>query len=149
MAKKRNKHHKAYTDVFVDVPEGSSGDWSISRFTVSPRDASIFNLGENIDDGLKRYIKPGTYTRLMYKDTVVMSDTPAEKIEHRVFIIKAKGHILINGLGLGYAVKACCQKNCVKRITVIEKSSDVIKLCAAHYTAKYPDKVKGHDYHRQ
>ena len=141
MVRKRRRKRKNTADIFVDVPEGKSGDWSIVRFTVSNGEASIFNLGEDIYGDYKRYIKPGVYTRLMYKDTIVMSDTPAEKMDHREFISKAKGRVLMNGLGLGYAVKACCQKKTVQHITVIEKSADVIKLCGTHYLTRYSDKV--------
>lgn len=128
--------------VIVDVPEGVAGDWRIEKFTVSQVEADLFNFGNSRNARSGRDIDPDTYTRLMYQGTVVMSDTPAEKRDHIEFISRAKRHILINGLGLGYAVEACGRKSSVQRITVIEMSSDVLLLSKQHYLNKYPDKVE-------
>jgi hypothetical protein len=137
------KHRMMYPmQVIVDVPEGVAGDWRIEKITVSQVEADLFNFGNSLNGCSDRDIDPGTYTRLMYQGTVVMSDTPAEKRDHLEFISRAKGHILINGLGLGYAVEACGRKSSVQRITVIEKSSDVLLLSKQHYLNKYPDKVE-------
>lgn len=123
------------------MPEGKSGDWKIERYTVTDMDALMFNIRNDLRLESDRNIKPGTYTRLMCKSTVVMSDTPAEKGDHIQFFEQAKGQILINGLGLGYAIEVCCRKPKVKHITVIEKSPDVIKLSGTHYLRRYPDKL--------
>jgi len=128
-------------EIFVDVPKGRSGDWRIERYAVSERDALMFNIRNECRYASDRNIKPGTYTRLMCRYTVVMSDTPAEKRDHIEFIKRAKGQILINGLGLGYAIEVCCRKGTVEHITVIEKSPDVIKLSGPHYLKRYPDKL--------
>jgi len=128
--------------IAIDVPEGVAGDWKIEKFTVSQQEANLFNFVNTLNGRSNRDIDPGTYTRLMYKDIVVMSDTPAEKRDHLEFISRAQGNILINGLGLGYAVEACGRKSTVRHITVIEKSSDVLLLSKQHYLDKYPDKVE-------
>jgi hypothetical protein len=128
--------------IAVDVPEGVSGDWRVERFTVPQENANFFNIQQYFEGNPDRYIEAGTYTRLMYTDIIVMSDTSAEKRDHLEFLIRAKGNILINGLGLGYAIEACCRKTSVKTITVIEKSSDVIWLCKQHYLNKYPCKLE-------
>jgi spermidine synthase len=49
------------------------------------------------------------------------------------FIYKAEGHVLINGLGLGVCLKAVLEKKEVIKVTVIEKSEDVIKLVAPSF----------------
>lgn len=128
--------------ISVDVPEGVSGDWKVERFTVPQEYAIFFNMQKCLEGNPDRCIEAGTYTRLMYTDIIVMSDTPAEKRDHLEFVIRAKGNILINGMGLGYAIEACCRKTSVKSITVIEKSSDVIWLCKQHYLNRYPGKVE-------
>jgi hypothetical protein len=70
----------------------------------------------------------------MRHGTVVMSDTPAEKQDHYGFVHAAKGHCLINGLGIGMCLKAVLLKESVTAVTVVEKSADVIALVAPYYT---------------
>ena len=52
----------------------------------------------------EEYIPPGRYTRLMLHGSVMMSDTPSERISNRFFVMNAHGRILIAGLGLGLIV---------------------------------------------
>lgn len=117
----------------VSVPEGSRGKWTVSRFTVDKDSPGMLYLS------LKgRGIAPGTYTQLVHeKRGVVMSDTPAEKRDHSFFVHEAKGHVLINGLGIGMALNAILQDRRpgmeVERVTVVEIDQDVIDLVGPHY----------------
>ncbi len=130
----------------VDVPEGVSGKWAIERFIVSDDEAKWANLRSAISGGGiggGRGISPGTYTKLTYGGSrnVVMSDTPAEMRDHMMPVIKAQGHCLVNGLGLGMVANAMLQKPEVFSVTVIENDPDVIKLVALHYKNKFGDKI--------
>lgn len=127
-------------DVKVDVPEGESGDWKIERFTVSNEDIVVHNIRCSFKAGMGgRTMEAGTYTKLTRNGAVIMSDTPAEIADHSYFArSRAKGHVLINGLGLGWIVEVLLQKKEVKTITVIEKSKDVIDLVKQHYYDKCP-----------
>jgi Spermidine synthase len=109
----------------VQVPEGTSGDWRVEKFVVSPEDSarSLFSYRD-------RAPSPGTYTRLMRGRTVVMSDVPAEMRDHWSAVHHATGSVLINGLGLGMVLQACLEKPEVTDVTVIEFSADVIRLVA-------------------
>ena len=98
-------------------------------------------MREQISGG-GREIVAGEYTKLMRGNTIVMSDTSAEISDHSYFVRQARGNVLINGLGLGWAVEALLQKESVKYITVIEKSLDVINLVAKHYEDKCPKDKK-------
>ena len=65
-----------------------------------------------------------------------MTNTPAEIRDHMDFIrigISCGGDILINGLGLGVALKAIVASDKVSNVAVIELSEDVIKLVAPTY----------------
>jgi spermidine synthase len=114
------------TDTTVDVPDGISGDWRVETFIVEKPSVYLLLKG--------RPITPGTYKRLMYKNTVVMSNTPAEVYDFMNFVWKARGNVLINGLGLGVVLKAVLQNPEVKAVTVIELSEDVIKLVAPTFS---------------
>jgi spermidine synthase len=77
-----------------------------------------------------------------------MSDTPAEQDDHREFVQRARGRILINGLGLGMVLQACLERRkwqsdeyAVEHATVVEISPAVIALVAPHYQARYGDRL--------
>lgn len=116
------------------IPEGSSGDWRVEKFSVTKDEIKIFNMRCMFQPGgASRMMIPGDYTKLTRNGIVVMSDTPAELRDHWEPVWKASGNCLINGLGLGIILAACLAKDDVESVTVIEKSSDVIALTAPHF----------------
>lgn len=124
------------------VPEGKSGDWAVDRFEiVDDMSTKLFNMRLARDGHGSRVAPPGHYTRLMRRRSVIMSDTPAELRDLRVLGRYARGHVLINGLGLGMAVQLCTMNKAVDRITVIEKSEDVIALVADHFRSNRIDVI--------
>lgn len=70
---------------------------------------------------------------LLRDKMVVMSNTPAEILDHEPFINQAKGHVFIAGLGLGMCVAALLDKPEVKSITVVEIDQDVINISGPFY----------------
>lgn len=66
-----------------------------------------------------------------------MSDTPDEMRDHYEPVRRARGNILINGLGLGMVLNACLLKPEVEHATVIEMEEDVIKLVGSYYLNKF------------
>lgn len=115
----------------VNLPEGMSGIWSIKHFTVTKQEAEFEALRGMFNGG--RYTPEGVYTRLDRGPVCVMSDTPDEMRDHREPVWRAKGHVLINGLGIGMVLAACLRKPEVEHVTVVEMSPDVLKLVAPHY----------------
>ena len=109
----------------VGVPEGKSGDWKVSKFTISKGDIGTISYALH-----GRPIPPGTYTRLTREGTwePMMSDTPSEIGDHLEFIHIARGNCLINGLGLGVVLKAILAKPEVTHVDVVESEQDVINL---------------------
>ena len=112
----------------VDVSEGEQGVWRIRRFEVEENDPRLLRYAL-----AGRPVPPGTYTKLIRGRVVVMSDTPAEIVEHLLPIRRARARVLINGLGLGVIVKAVLAKPKVKHVDVVELSRDVIALVGPHY----------------
>ncbi|HEY4062320.1 MAG TPA: hypothetical protein VGM30_10490 [Puia sp.] len=126
----------------IAVPDGRIGDWEIKTFVVTIEGAAQHNLNQM--GGLERYIVPGEYKYLLChkKEYLrkgypsgypVMSNTPAEIIDHMPFIEKAHGRVLIFGLGLGMIVQALIDKREVEHITVVEIASEVIQLSGSYY----------------
>lgn len=124
----------------VDIPEGESGDWKVERFTVSDEDAKFNNLRAAIGAS-SRWIMPGEYTRLTHCGYVVMSDTPVELRDHFEVVDRAKGQVLIHGLGLGVVTEACLRKPEVDHVIVIEISEDVIKLVGTYLKERWGNRL--------
>ncbi len=117
----------------IKIPDGKSGDWSVETFTVSEGDANLHNMRCAINHRTHRRIEPGTYKKLVRNGTIVMSNTPAEILDHVWFARWAKGAVLVNGLGLGVVLEMLLERPEVYHVTVIEKSKDVIRLVAPFY----------------
>lgn len=123
-------------EIQIDVPDGKSGNWEVSTFTVSEKDVALGNIRAMFKPG-GRTINPGTYKRLTRNGNVIMSNTQAEISDQLSFIYiarRAGGHVLINGLGLGVTLSAILESEEIESITVIEKSEDVINLVASTFT---------------
>jgi len=118
----------------VPVPDGKSGDWEVSTFTVNDEDIRLHNMRCMFSPGQGgREMIPGTYKKLTRNGRLIMSNTQAEIGDHLSFIYKAKGDVLINGLGLGVCIFGIMERNKTKKekvtsITVVERSEDVINL---------------------
>ncbi len=118
----------------IDVPDGEKGEWKVETFHVTEADSKLFNLRAAFQGG-NRGMLPGTYKKLTRNGKIIMSNTAAEIRDHALFISVAKqgSHVLINGLGLGVALKAILDSPHVLSVTVIEKSEEVLALVAEHY----------------
>jgi hypothetical protein len=111
----------------VDIPEGSRGPWTVKRFVVSAKEAEATALRACFKG--RGYVKPGTYTQLHHAQRgIVMSDTPDEQRDHLEAVNRAKGHVLINGLGIGMVLAAILKKPEVTKVSVVEIDKDVMSL---------------------
>lgn len=115
----------------VAVPEGESGPWRVERFEVDMGSIEAWRC-----QAAGRPIEPGTYTRLIRNHSFggpMMSDTPAEIDDLFDVIYRARGRVLINGLGLGVVLKAVLTKPEVTHIDMVEIDEDILKLVAPSY----------------
>jgi len=109
----------------VSLPDCKKGDWEIAKFEVE--DSLVYRFRE-------RHFLPGTYTKLHHKYRgLIMSDTPAERLDHVDFVRHAHGSVLISGLGLGMCLGAVLKVPSVTDVTILEIEQDVIDLVAPHY----------------
>lgn len=126
----------------VDLPAGESGKWKVEKFSISESEARFDNMRCAFSPGMgKRAVKAGDYTRLVCGWETIMSDTHAEMVDHYTAVQKAKGYVLINGLGIGMVLNAVLQKPEVEHATVVEIDSDVIALVAPHYVKKFGSRL--------
>jgi len=110
------------------LPAGRSGDWSIEKFFVQ--------TPGHKDTRPECFQSPaGTYTRLKEGNEVFMTDLYDEWWTQRMAIEQAGvrgGDVLVTGLGLGLVATSMLEfpERRVKRVVVIERSTDVIRLVA-------------------
>ena len=115
-----------YGDVIV--PNGQSGRWKVDEVEVDELQSMM-----SARHGRVYFCPVGTYKRLTDGWNCVMSNTPMELRTNAEFVRRAKGHVHINGLGLGVVLLAVLMKPEVESVTVVEKSEDVIKLIAPSF----------------
>lgn len=109
------------------MPLGKSGAWEITQIEVDANLAASHNFVEKVR-GTDRFIAAGIHQRLMRDDLVIMDDSLPEVRDLIFWMGSVQGTILINGLGLGVAVRLLLKSDRVQRIVVIEQSPDVIHL---------------------
>ena len=118
----------------VDVPAGRSGDWQVQRFTME-KSIQVYRL----EMVARAPVIGETYTQLIRDKSwgPMMSDTPAEirDLAPARFAFKKPwvSHVLINGLGLGVALKMALEQPHIEHIDVVEIEPDIIKLVAPSY----------------
>lgn len=119
-----------WPDVSQIVPEGTQGIAKIEHFTVSRREEQLRAILHPDE-----YIPPGRYVRLLINGEIAMSNTPMEQRTNQFVVWKAKGDVLIAGLGIGLILSPILAKTEVRHVTVIEKYQDVIDLVAPYYAS--------------
>lgn len=113
------------------IPAAWSGRWFVEKTNLKKMQPVSYRGGISI-------LQPGIYTALfcMTDSTmmnwppgeVVMEDTPFELKTHLEFMLRARGKVLVSGLGLGCVVRGLLANPAVNHVTCIEKSADVLKL---------------------
>lgn len=116
----------------MEIPDGKSGPWEVSTFEVTKEDIMIENLRAMFKPGC-RTMSPAKYKRISRNGQVIMSNTPAELRDHRIFVAWSKGAVLINGLGLGCVLSEVLNKQEVTSVDVVELEPDVIDLVGPYF----------------
>jgi len=124
-------------DWTIDTPDGSCGPWSIETFEIDERAASFSRVRAVVTGNRFEVVEAGTYRRLVHRTRgVVMSNTRMEKSTNTGAWMAARGHVLINGLGLGMLLGAILRKPEVEFVRVIEIDPDVISLVGPTFAGR-------------
>jgi hypothetical protein len=107
------------------MPEYKGETFNVKHSSCTVLDAYLFNQRQQRKS---QYIEPGTYT-VMYVPNdgeVIMSDTPMEYRTNLFIMERARGHVLIGGLGFSWIVLNIQDNPDVLSITVVELNPEVI-----------------------
>jgi hypothetical protein len=126
-----------------EIPPGKSGDWVIEKIAMPDRN---YDPAADPRPDCFKY-RPGVYTCLRRGGTQFMTDLYDEWWTQRVGISEAiarGGEMLITGLGLGLVAEAILRggDRRVARITIVEKSADVIQLVSPFLHSRYGEKIE-------
>lgn len=130
------EHYQQYRVLLNPVKHGP---WVVERKVIEKDDVSrVFYVTDGPHPTLDRDCGYGDTTILKKQGTTWMSDTRAEILEHSPFINRLwwceslEPSVLINGLGIGMAVKAALTHN-ASRIDVVEIDQDVIDIVGPNF----------------
>ena len=122
-------------DLYVKTikAEGRYGKYALKSLTYEPY--QLFAYDEiKVTKDYKEYSAIGyfkekfSYLALCEGNNVWMSLNPNEIETMKPYIAKAKGNVLVLGLGMGYVPFHLTNKSDVKSITIVEKDQDIINL---------------------
>ena len=127
------KTAKRYIKSPLHIPAAKSGPFCIAHDKISAHTCidvittrTAFLTGQS---SLKiQYEKDITIHRLEKNGDVLMTDSPAELFDMAEAVHRAKGHVLIGGLGLGCVAMKIANKMAVESVTVVEKEQHVVNL---------------------
>jgi hypothetical protein len=120
----------------VAIEPQSFGDWVIKRHTLPEKYRAGFEWPDYTI--LQHTVAPNWGNMHLYGDdhpplAVVMEDSPRELRKHLPIWMKARGRVLITGLGLGCVVRGLLASTCVEYIDVVEIDADIIRICGAEF----------------
>lgn len=129
-----------FTPMAPLIPEGKIGEAELRHLIIREREASRTRMRAVVTGGREAPIPEGTYTQLIIRGRLLMSDTPMEQRSNYEVIHQARGDVLIAGLGVGMVILPILAKPQVRSVLVVEKSPDVIALVEPHLRKALGDK---------
>lgn len=127
------------------IPNGTSGPWAVWTWD---SDGAGSGLDENyplVPAGRYKVLRCATASTIHIGGESVMSDDPPELRRHLEFVLRARGRVLITGLGLGCVLRGVLTRPEVTRVDVVERERDVLKLVLPHL----PDDPRLHVHHSE
>jgi len=130
----------------LNIPEGCVGAYKIRHL--------LYPAGHRFETATARtaimggqhwaqiaFNKPVRFHELSYQHGVWMTDLPVEQAQSNPIFHNYTGHVLVGGLGIGYAATRIAERKQVRSVTVVEISAEVIKLAAPHLPTRVKHKI--------
>ena len=141
-----SKYYNDYVKLLEKV-NFNFGKYSLKKVTYEPYQLFALDDIDVVDDykeisKVGYFDKPFSYKTLFEGKDLWMSLNPNEINTMSTTIEKAKGRVLVLGLGMGYITYMLSQKKNVSSITVIERNKENIALFKKHLFPLFPNKTK-------
>ena len=143
--KKKYESNPYYQNIKLDNLK--NGDWEIKWEEYAPYravicDDMIINSDYSEIPPLGFFEETFRFPAVLEGGNEWMTLTPVDLDTCEEAIAEAKGRVVTFGLGLGYYAYMVSEKPEVESITIVEKSSDVIRLFKEHILPQFPHKEK-------
>ena len=125
---------------------GRKGKYALKYIDYAPY--QLFAFDDIKVNGYKEYSQIGyfdskfSYLALTEGNNIWMSLNPNEIETMKPYINKARGNVLVLGLGMGYVPFMLSLKNCVKSVTIVERDQEIINLFNELIYPSFPNKEK-------
>ena len=125
---------------------GRKGKYALKYIDYAPY--QLFAYDDIKVNGYKEYSQIGyfdskfSYLALTEGNNIWMSLNPNEIETMKPYINKARGNVLVLGLGMGYVPFMLSLKNCVKSVTIVERDQEIINLFNDLIYPSFPNKEK-------
>ena len=125
---------------------GKKGKYALRNIDYQPY--QLFAYDDIRMNGYKEYSQIGyfnqkfSYLALTEGNNIWMSLNPNEIETMKPYINKARGNVLVLGLGMGYVPFMLSLKNCISKIIIIEKDQNIIDLFDEFIYPHFPNKEK-------
>lgn len=124
----------------IDLPERTQGKVSVKHH-IYKKEVTVVSMREMVTRGAhpcKATLSQPLRVHELIEEGhgLWMSDHPQElnQIAEMLFYLRPRGRVLVGGLGLGIVAETLStQRPDVKRVTVVEKSANVIALCSTNH----------------
>lgn len=139
-----NPYVKAIKDIRITNSKYAIKKLSYEPYQIFPLDDIKINEKDYYSEAtpLGFFDDKYSYLALLENNKIWMSLNPNEINTMQPHINKAKGNILVLGLGLGYFPFMCSLKKEVSSITIVERDSNIIKLFNTYLLDKFPNRSK-------
>lgn len=130
----------------IKIPEAQIGKWTLKNQEYKPYEAFVYN--DLKVQGYKEIPQLGFFDDTFSFPTVFengvewMAIKPNEIETMKEPISRAKGNVLVLGLGLGYYAYMISLKNEVSEITIVERDEGVIRLFESHILPQFENANK-------
>lgn len=114
------------------MPTGEFGMWTFARQHVPDWDIARPRVGADSLMVLGHYTEAKAHQQF---GDIVMEDSAEELRKHLPIWMKARGRVLVSGLGLGCVVRGLLLNEAVRRIDVVEISPTIMEIVGAEFLA--------------
>jgi hypothetical protein len=105
------------------IPVGACDGSEIIHHTVGTDEVAVFNLKMAIHKEPEMILSPGRYVKLIVDGELMMTDAPYEARSNHDVLSRARGNVLIGGLGIGMKVKNDLDKTLRQLLHELKNSS--------------------------
>ncbi|MBE6673773.1 MAG: hypothetical protein E7596_01550 [Ruminococcaceae bacterium] len=133
--------------VNIKIPEIKEGNWNLGYQTYKPYEGFIYRDIETLPNyteipQIGYFNTEFSYPTVFENGIEWMAIKPNEIETMKAPIEKARGRVLVYGLGIGYFAYMVSLKQEVESVTIVERDQNVINLFKQHILPQFPNKSK-------